>query len=68
MHLPGGLISFILNSILSLLESLLLYVTFISFVNLILQLLDTGFFHADPHPGNLIRTPDGKLAILDFGN
>ena len=33
-----------------------------------MQLLDTGFFHADPHPGNLIRTPDGKLAILDFGN
>ncbi|XP_059445644.1 uncharacterized protein LOC132177377 isoform X1 [Corylus avellana] len=31
------------------------------------QLLDTGFFHADPHPGNLIRTPDGKLCILDFG-
>jgi aarF domain-containing kinase len=31
------------------------------------QLLDTGFFHADPHPGNLIRTPDGRLAILDFG-
>ena len=31
------------------------------------QLLDCGFFHADPHPGNLIRTPDGRLAILDFG-
>ncbi|KAM1574899.1 hypothetical protein ACFX10_031379 [Malus domestica] len=31
------------------------------------QLLDTGMFHADPHPGNMIRTPDGKLAILDFG-
>ncbi|KAK4341584.1 hypothetical protein RND71_040085 [Anisodus tanguticus] len=31
------------------------------------DLLDTGFFHADPHPGNLIRTPDGKLAVLDFG-
>ena len=31
------------------------------------QLLDTGFFHADPHPGNMIRTPDGRLAILDFG-
>ncbi|CAG9463191.1 unnamed protein product [Pedinophyceae sp. YPF-701] len=31
------------------------------------QLLQTGNFHADPHPGNLIRTPDGRLAILDFG-
>ena len=31
------------------------------------QLLDLGFFHADPHPGNLIRTPDGRLAVLDFG-
>ena len=31
------------------------------------QLLDTGFFHADPHPGNLIRTPEGKLCLLDFG-
>lgn len=31
------------------------------------QLLDTGFFHADPHPGNMLRTPDGKLVILDFG-
>lgn len=31
------------------------------------QLLDKGFFHADPHPGNMLRTPDGRLAILDFG-
>ncbi|CAM9441310.1 unnamed protein product [Phaeothamnion confervicola] len=31
------------------------------------QLLDTGYLHADPHPGNLIRTPEGKLALLDFG-
>jgi aarF domain-containing kinase len=31
------------------------------------QLLDKGFFHADPHPGNMMRTSDGKLAILDFG-
>ena len=26
-----------------------------------------GFFHGDPHPGNLILTPDGQLALLDFG-
>lgn len=31
------------------------------------QLLDTGFFHADPHPGNMLRTEDGRLVILDFG-
>jgi predicted unusual protein kinase regulating ubiquinone biosynthesis (AarF/ABC1/UbiB family) len=31
------------------------------------QLLENGFFHADPHPGNLLATPDGKLAYLDFG-
>lgn len=33
----------------------------------LIQLLDTGFLHADPHPGNLLRTPDGKICILDFG-
>lgn len=31
------------------------------------QLLKGGFFHADPHPGNILITPDGKLAYLDFG-
>ncbi|HEY9801228.1 MAG TPA: AarF/ABC1/UbiB kinase family protein [Leptolyngbyaceae cyanobacterium] len=31
------------------------------------QLLEHGFFHADPHPGNLLATTDGKLAYLDFG-
>ena len=31
------------------------------------QLLEHGFFHADPHPGNLLVTRDGKLAYLDFG-
>ncbi|MEO3706485.1 ABC1 kinase family protein [Trichormus azollae] len=31
------------------------------------QLLEDGFFHADPHPGNLLATFDGKLAYLDFG-
>lgn len=31
------------------------------------QLLETGFFHADPHPGNLLITKDEKLALIDFG-
>merc|ERR1712059_33624 len=29
--------------------------------------LETGFFHADPHPGNLLVTSEGKLAVIDFG-
>ncbi|MGB3683248.1 MAG: AarF/ABC1/UbiB kinase family protein [Rubrobacteraceae bacterium] len=28
---------------------------------------EDGFFHGDPHPGNLILTPEGNLALLDFG-
>jgi predicted unusual protein kinase regulating ubiquinone biosynthesis (AarF/ABC1/UbiB family) len=31
------------------------------------QLLEAGFFHADPHPGNLLAMEDGRLAYLDFG-
>jgi len=31
------------------------------------QVLARGRVHADPHPGNFLVTPDGKLAILDFG-
>ncbi|HEY9771373.1 MAG TPA: AarF/ABC1/UbiB kinase family protein [Coleofasciculaceae cyanobacterium] len=31
------------------------------------QLLEHGFFHADPHPGNLLAMADGRLAYLDFG-
>ncbi|GFY96800.1 protein kinase superfamily protein [Actinidia rufa] len=31
------------------------------------QLLEVGFFHADPHPGNLVATKDGSLAYFDFG-
>ena len=26
-----------------------------------------GVLHCDPHPGNLLRTPEGKLCILDWG-
>ena len=31
------------------------------------QLLEHGFFHADPHPGNLLAMEDGRLCYLDFG-
>ncbi|MEY3222529.1 MAG: ABC1 kinase family protein [Cuspidothrix sp.] len=31
------------------------------------QLLEHGFFHADPHPGNLFAMPDGRMAYIDFG-
>ncbi|CAN1341746.1 Uncharacterized protein sll0005 [Linum perenne] len=31
------------------------------------QLLEVGFFHADPHPGNLVATDSGHLAYFDFG-
>ncbi len=31
------------------------------------QIFDDGFFHGDPHPGNLLVTKQGELVILDFG-
>lgn len=31
------------------------------------QLLEHGYFHADPHPGNLLALADGRIAYLDFG-
>jgi ubiquinone biosynthesis protein len=31
------------------------------------QAFGGGLFHADPHPGNVFCTPDGRLALLDFG-
>lgn len=31
------------------------------------QMLVRGFFHADPHPGNLLVSPAGELVLLDFG-
>lgn len=33
----------------------------------LVQLLDTGLLHADPHPGNLCYTPEGCIGFLDFG-
>ncbi|MDY0190027.1 MAG: AarF/UbiB family protein [Desulfuromonas sp.] len=31
------------------------------------QILIKGYFHADPHPGNLLVSPQGELILLDFG-
>jgi len=31
------------------------------------QIVIDGFFHADPHPGNVFLTDDGRLALLDLG-
>jgi ubiquinone biosynthesis protein len=31
------------------------------------MVLQDGFFHADPHPGNIFVLPDGRLALVDFG-
>lgn len=31
------------------------------------MVLKDGFFHADPHPGNIFVLPDGRLGLVDFG-
>src|SRR5690606_31730546 len=31
------------------------------------QVLDVGFFHADPHPANILLTTSGQICLLDFG-
>jgi ubiquinone biosynthesis protein len=32
------------------------------------QILITGIFHADPHPGNVLVLPSGQLGLIDFGS
>ncbi|MGC8976497.1 MAG: ABC1 kinase family protein [Candidatus Ratteibacteria bacterium] len=37
-------------------------------VNVILkQIFEIGFFHGDPHPGNIFVLKDGRIALVDFG-
>lgn len=31
------------------------------------MMLEDGFFHADPHAGNIFVLPDGRIAVIDFG-
>jgi len=31
------------------------------------QVFEDGFFHGDPHPGNVLVLPDGRLGMIDFG-
>jgi len=33
----------------------------------LVQVLDNGFFHADPHPGNFFVLPGGQVALIDYG-
>ncbi len=35
---------------------------------LLRQVVVDGVFHADPHPGNVLLLPDGRLGLLDFGS
>lgn len=31
------------------------------------MIFEDGFFHADPHPGNIFVMPDGRIGLMDFG-
>merc|ERR1712110_408914 len=39
----------------------------VAMVSYLTMLLEFGVLHADPHPGNLFVTEDGRLCILDWG-
>lgn len=33
----------------------------------LMQIFEHGYFHADPHPGNILIRPDGTICLIDFG-
>jgi len=37
------------------------------YTDLLRQIVETGYFHCDPHPGNLCVSEEGKLVYYDFG-
>lgn len=37
-------------------------------IALLRQIFEHGLYHADPHPGNFIRLPDGRVGLIDFGS
>ncbi|OXT06399.1 2-polyprenylphenol 6-hydroxylase [Thermoanaerobacterium thermosaccharolyticum] len=36
-------------------------------MSILMQIFEFGFFHGDPHPGNILIKSDGKLSYIDFG-
>jgi ubiquinone biosynthesis protein len=39
----------------------------LAFTEILTQVFRDGRFHADPHAGNLLRLPDGRLGLIDWG-
>ncbi|MGV8953219.1 MAG: ABC1 kinase family protein [Cypionkella sp.] len=37
------------------------------FHGILFQVFELGFFHADPHAGNVVLLPNGKVGLIDFG-
>ncbi|MEU1310639.1 AarF/UbiB family protein [Streptomyces cinnamoneus] len=39
-----------------------------AFDSMLHQIMQSGIFHADPHPGNMLLLDDGRVGLLDFGS
>ncbi|MCF8105519.1 MAG: hypothetical protein K9K64_08555 [Desulfohalobiaceae bacterium] len=47
--------------------ALICFLSFSKYRLTLQQIFSYGFFHADPHPGNIILMDDGRLCYIDFG-